>query len=68
MARDTRPLLIRCVPPDRMSAALAERFATLLAKVSFEITEPNHETVRKIVTVVAARRWVKGGNKVWWYS
>lgn len=68
MTRDTRPLLVRRVQPDSVSAAFAQKFAALMAKVPLEIAQPDHETVRSLVTVATARRWAKGGSRVWWYS
>jgi hypothetical protein len=68
VTRHARASLVRRVSPDRVSAALTQRFATLVAKVPLEIAQPDHETVRRLVTVAITRRWVKGGSNVWWYS
>ena len=68
VTRDTRPPLVRRVPPDGVSAAFAQGFATFMPKVSLEIAQPDHEMVRSLVTVATARRWAKGGSRVLWYS
>lgn len=68
MARDTRTLLVRRVPPDAVAAAFAQKFAVFVSKVPLKIAQPDHETVRSFVTVATARRWVNGGSRVWWYS
>jgi len=68
VTRDTRPLLVRRVPPDGVSAAFAQNVAAFVPKVPLEIAQPDHETVRSFVTVATARRCAKGGSRVWWYS
>lgn len=56
MTRHTRAFLVGRVPPDRVSAALTQRFAALVAKVPLKIAQPDHETVRRFVTVATIRR------------
>lgn len=56
VTRHTRAFLVGRVPPDRVSAALTQRFAALVAKVPLEIAQPDHETVRRFVTVATIRR------------
>lgn len=43
-----------------MPAALPEQLTALLSKVSFEVTAPDHETVRSVATLVVDRRCGKG--------